>query len=361
MADRYYPYPPSQPGYPQSGYPDQGYGHQGTGPQSQAGPMAQTSRGHEPEPVAPARPRGSSGTQNKAPIVPAGSVTGRSLWVVITIMCFLASLTTGAVYMINQSATAWFDDIASEVTVQIEPLEEGDTDKRVTEVSLFLAKQSGIQRVRPLDPVDMAALLEPWLGQSDALQSLPVPRLIALEINRRAPPDLTALAETLTTNFRGVVLDDHRHWQTQIRTVTRSLALGGIGVLILVGTATAFLIISATRSAMLSNREIVEVLHFVGATDTFIAREFERHFLGLGVKAGLLGALLAGFVFLLMPSMMHLLGGGAVTAAEIRRLIGDATLDGAGYALLGVVVVVIAVLCMFTSRYAVYSILHARA
>ena len=42
-----------------------------------------------------------------APIVPAGSVTGRSLTMVITIMCFLACLTAGAVYMIRQSADAW--------------------------------------------------------------------------------------------------------------------------------------------------------------------------------------------------------------------------------------------------------------
>ena len=50
------------------------------------------------------------------------------------------------------------------------------------------------------------------------------------------------------------------------------------------------MIVSATRSALASNREIVEVLHFVGATDRFIAREFEKHFLGLGIRAGLVGA-----------------------------------------------------------------------
>src|SRR5262245_12755901 len=67
------------------------------------------SRGRRPE-TAPAT----------APIVPAGSVTGRSLTLVITIMCFLACLTAGAVYMMNQSASAWLRDIASEVTVQVE-------------------------------------------------------------------------------------------------------------------------------------------------------------------------------------------------------------------------------------------------
>ena len=44
--------------------------------------------------------------QINSPIVPAGTVTGTSLTLVVTIMCFLACLTAGAVYMINQSASA---------------------------------------------------------------------------------------------------------------------------------------------------------------------------------------------------------------------------------------------------------------
>ncbi len=95
---------------------------------------------------------------------------------------------------------------------------------------------------------------------------------------------------------------------------------------------------------MASNREIVEVLHFVGATDRFIAREFEKHFLQLGIRAGLVGAGLALAVFVLMPTVMELLGGGAVTIAELHRFIGTGALDMAGYVLLGIVVVVVAAL-----------------
>jgi cell division transport system permease protein len=160
--------------------------------------------------------------------------------------------------------------------------------------------------------------------------------------------------------FKGVTLDDHRHWQQQIRTVTRSFALGGLAILLLVASATTAIIISATRSAMASNREIVEVLHLVGATDRFIAREFERHFLSLGIRAGLVGAICAMAVFFTMPALMELLGGGTVSMADLRRLVGTGGLDAPGYVLLGFVVVVIAGLCMLTSRFGVYRILHAR-
>jgi cell division transport system permease protein len=299
-----------------------------------------------------------------APVVPAGSVTGRSLTLVITIMCFLASLTAGAVYMMNQSASDWLRGMASEVTALIEPKQRSaqEVEKLVAEVTGFLSRQPGVSRARALTAAEMQELLAPWFGESASLGSLPVPRLISVELDRGTPSDLAVLRKALAATFRdaGVRIDDHQRWQAQIKTITRSFALGGFAILLLVGAATTAIIVSATKSAMASNRDIVEVLHFVGATDRFIAREFERHFLRLGVRAGVVGALWAVLVFLSMPTVMELLGGGAVTIAELRRLIGVATLDIPGYILLGIVVLVIAALCMLTSRIGVYRILNSQ-
>ncbi|MBL8564368.1 MAG: ABC transporter permease [Hyphomicrobiaceae bacterium] len=296
-----------------------------------------------------------------APIVPAGTVTGSSLTLVIAIMCFLACLTAGAVYMMNQSADAWLKDIASEVSVQVEPRDGVDTEKTIASVEALLKREAGVSAVNVLSLAESGALLEPWLGTSDAWKALPVPRIIAVEVDRAAPPDLAEVRKRLAAAHAGVTLDDHRQWQQQIRTVTRSFALGGLAILVLVGAATMAIIISATKSSMASNREIVEVLHFVGATDRFIAREFEKHFLRLGVRAGLVGALFAMLVFFSMPWIMQLLGGGQVTLAEMHRMIGSGTLDAAGYVLLMIVVVVISSLCMLTSRLGVYRILNNRA
>jgi cell division transport system permease protein len=312
------------------------------------------------EMYAPARTDKTDKNQGNAPIVPAGSVTGRSLTLVISIMCFLACLTSGAVYMMNQSASAWLKDIASEVTVQVEGRDKADSEKVLNEVAAFLNQQPGIVKARVLSLGESGGLLEPWIGNAEALKTLAVPRLIALELDRQSPPNFEPLRAKLASTFKGVFLDDHRQWQTQIRTVTRSFALGGLAILLLVAAATTAIIISATRAAMASNREIVEVLHFVGATDRFIAREFERNFLRLGVRAGLVGAGSAMVVFALMPTLMELLGGGTMSLAEMRRMVGSGTLDLVGYGVLAALVVVVAALCMLTSRFSVYRILHTR-
>ncbi len=295
-----------------------------------------------------------------APIVPAGSVTGRSLTLVVAIMCFLACLTTGAVYLMNQSASAWLRDIASEVTVQVEARDKVDIERQLRDVVAFLGKQPGVIAAKPLSLEASASLLEPWIGSTDGLKSLPVPRMISVEVDRFNPPDFAALRKGLTAQFKGAALDDHRHWQQQIRTVTRSFAVGGLAILALVGIATMAIIVSATRSALASNREIVEVLHFVGATDKFIARQFQKHFLWLGIRAGVFGAGLAALAFFGMPFAMELLGGGSASLAELQHLVGTGALDWPGYAWLGGVVIVIAALCMLTSRVGVYRILNSQ-
>ncbi|MGD9783192.1 MAG: cell division protein FtsX [Hyphomicrobiaceae bacterium] len=355
-SDRPYPslgHAPPAPGYE--------FDDPVTGPPTRAG-LGSLDEAPLPRSVYPAEPAPEPDHKHThAPIVPAGTVTGSSLTLVISIMCFLACLTAGAVYMMNQSADAWLRDIASEVTVQVETgSDSAEGEKTVAAVAAMLRSEPGLKSVNVLSREQSSALLEPWLGSAEAWQALPVPRLIAIEVDRTAAPDLDKVRAKLAAGFKGVSLDDHRQWQQQIRTVTRSFALGGLAILLLVGAATTAIIVSATKSSMASNREIVEVLHFVGATDRFIAHEFEKHFLRLGIRAGLVGALTAMAVFLAMPWVVQILGGGSVTLAEIHRLVGSGTLDLAGYVLLIIVVVVIAALCMLTSRFGVYRILNTR-
>ncbi len=305
----------------------------------------------------PAKRRFPSG---KAPIVPPGSVTGRALIWVIAIMGFLSSLTAGAVYMIDDSRRAWLSDVASEVTVEVKP--EGaaeEVDARARDVTAFLNGQNGVTNVTLLTLEESADLVEPWLGQVSAVQDLPFPRLIAVRLDVNDPPDITALRGALQTRFPDAVLDDHRAWQQQIRRVTGSLALGGLAVMALMAAATIGIIVSAARSAIASNKDIVEVLNFVGADERFIARQFELHFLKVGIKAGVVGAVGAALVFLSLPVLTDFLSG-AATDIELRRLIGTGRLDPLGYASIALVVVIIAAICSLTSRIGVRRILNAQ-
>jgi cell division transport system permease protein len=304
----------------------------------------------------------------RTPIVPPGSVTGRSLTMVIVIMAFMACLTWGMVYMINIRATKWRMDVASEITVLVggnptsEQIEKqakwnASVEKQAKQVVKFLTKQDGILNANLKSLEESARYVEAWLGEISDVEKWPFPRMISIEINQNSPPDIPALQKALAAKFPSATLDDHRIWQKQLRRVTGSLAFGGMVLIILVAVATVGIIGSAARSAMASNRDIVEVLNFVGADERFITRQFELHFLKLGVVAGVVGALAAAAVFFFMPILADFMSN-AATRTELHRLVGDVRLDWLGYFSLLFVVVAIAAICQITSRFGVRKILN---
>jgi cell division transport system permease protein len=161
------------------------------------------------------------------------------------------------------------------------------------------------------------------------------------------------LSTRLKSQVKGASLDDHRSWTARLQTMANATVVVGIGVLVLVFVATILSVVFATRGAMASNRDVVSVLHFVGAEDGYIAREFQRHFLLLGLKGGLAGAIAAALVFVLLgfliaPSMT------TPETDQVSALFGRFAVGPIGY--LGAVGIafLIAVMTAITSRLTVY-------
>src|SRR5581483_59327 len=90
----------------------------------------------------------------------------------------------------------------------------------------------------------------------------------------------------------------------------------------------------------------IEVLHVVGAKDGFIAAEFQRHFLLVGLKGGAIGGAVAMVLFALVGFMADWLFGGSDAAV----LFGTLSLGAAGYAAIMGLVVLIAAVTAGTSR-----------
>ncbi|HEU4805492.1 MAG TPA: ABC transporter permease, partial [Nitrobacter sp.] len=243
------------------------------------------------------RPQVPARARNMSPIVPRASIAGRALVAVVAIMTFLASITTGAVLLVSASAADWQSEVASEITIQVRPVAGRDIDRDVTAVADAMRAQPGILDVRPYTREESGKLLEPWLGSGLSLDDLPVPRMIVARIAPGTRFDLEGLRSHVTQLTPSASVDDHRAWIDRMRSMTGATMFAGIGVLALVIIATIISVSFATRGAMAANRPIVEVLHFVGASDRYIANRFLRHFLRLGLKGGVIGCVAAMLMF----------------------------------------------------------------
>ncbi len=293
-------------------------------------------------------------------IVPPGSIAGRALVAVVAIMTFLACLAVGAMVLVTDTARDWQRDVGREITVQIRPIDGVDTDREVARAADLARRTTGIVVVRALSRAENERLLAPWLGQALSLDALPVPRLIVLEVDARNPPDLAAFAGRLEREVRGASLDDHRLWRERLALMTRSVVALGIMILILVLTATALSVVFATRGAMASNRDIVDVLHFVGAEDRFIASEFQNRFLVLGLEGGIYGGLAAMAAFLFAGGGIRFLYG---TAGEqqLSLLFGSFAIGWSGFLGIVLTVFVVAGVTSITSRWTVRRYLAEQA
>ncbi|WP_279481874.1 ABC transporter permease [Aureimonas sp. SK2] len=292
------------------------------------------------------------------PIVPPGNVAGRALLTVIAIMTFLASLTLGAVTLVADTAADWQSEIAREVTVQIRPDEGLDMAGALDTVRTTVLAVPGVVSATPLDDAATGRLLEPWLGEGLDLDELPVPRLVIVGIDERSPPDFARLRDLVRAAVPQASLDDHRAWVSRLVSMAHATVLIGIAILALVMIATVLTVVFATRGAMTGNRHIIEVLHFVGARSGFIAGEFQRHFLKLGLAGALAGGLCAFLVFFAVGQWTRA-NQATPEADQISALFGSFTIGWWGYAGTVGLMVLIGVLTALTSRITVTSQLAA--
>lgn len=279
----------------------------------------------------PADPTLPANLRRNAPLVPTDTAAGRSLAAVIAILTFLAGLCAGAAEMVAANAGQWQASVAQEVTIQVRPGPGRDVDADVARADGFARAEPGIARTRIFSKSESERLLEPWLGTGLDLTDLPVPRLIALKMSGDKA-DLGRLRTKLTDALPGVAsLDDHALWLQRLSTAANAFVGAGVALVMLVLVATGLAVTFATRGAMAGNKEVVEVLHFVGAGDDYIARAFQARFFGLGLRGGGIGAACAILAFLIAGLITGSSSSGPA-GQEIEALFGAFQIGWRGFA-----------------------------
>jgi cell division transport system permease protein len=308
--------------------------------------MADTSRTAT---ASPPRMQGGALPRFETAMVPRNSISGRALVAVVAIMTFLASLTTGAVVLVGSAAIEWQSDVAREATIQILPATGRDVDASVEKAAALAREFPGIGGVQAYSKAESDKLLEPWLGNGLSLGELPVPRMIVVKLSPGTTPDLSGLRQKLNEQVPGAILDDHRGWIGRMRAMAGSAIGVGIAILLLMVAATMLSVTFATRGAMATNKPVIEVLHFVGAKNGYIANLFQRHFLLLGLQGGCIGGGMAIVLFALAGLVGNWMSGTAL-GDQTAALFGTFSIGIVGYVAVIGQIVLIAGVTAVTSR-----------
>lgn len=283
------------------------------------------------------------------PLLPDAGAAGAPLTAVIAVMSFLAALSLAAFLFIAAAAHDWSSELQRGLTIQIKGADAATIAAETEEALRILRGTDGVLEARALPVEESQKLLEPWLGKGNIGDYLNIPALIEVRVTDNLRRDLSLLRNRLQAAAPGAVLDDHGAWRKRLSAAARSGQLMAFAVFALIMGAGAAISIFAARAGLAANREIVSILHLVGATDAFIANQVQRRFFVLALRGTFVGLALA-VLALGLAGLAERAGGGPSGFLPSLEL---------GPGLVGALLVVPVVLCLITAVAARLAVLKA--
>lgn len=223
--------------------------------------------------------------------LPPREKSNRFLPMIIGVMAFLSLLGSASGLAIFNGTKAWSSDLTQTMTVQIVHPDAAERARQSQAVLEILEETPGVAEALKMAPKDLRALLEPWLGTGNVTDDLPIPDMISVTLNPGVRIDGEALNVRIRARAPDASVDDHQQWIGQLSSLSTMLQLAVFISITLIALTTIALVIFATKSALATHRETVEIVHLMGAKDSLISSEFRKLFMLHGFKGGLLGLL----------------------------------------------------------------------
>lgn len=252
-------------------------------------------------------------------LLPEGRLAGPMPWV-IAIMVFLTVLATAAGLGLNAAASSLNAELSGRVTVQVIEANPTVREQAAARIAAALDRLSNVRAVKRVDDKEVMALLRPWLGNDAIDPDLPVPALIDADLKRvddRALAEIDTTIRAISPNARA---DAHARWLSPLARLFTALKWLAVGLVVLMGIATAASVVLAARAALDTHRPTIDVLHLLGATDGQIARLFQRRIALDALFSGMLGFLGGAIVILLLAIRIDAVGADLLGSIRLSRL-----------------------------------------
>lgn len=247
------------------------------------------------------------------------------LQIMISIAVFLFGVTLAGVLSINSMLAAWNESILGSLTVQIMPINDVNQEQAAAEtlaqqekaVELLKSKPE-VEKVTPLNNAQLQKLIQPWLGDGVAVSDLPIPRLIDVKLKLGAEVDFLRWSEELAETAPQASLDNHKLWLNKLIKFADGLKVLALAVLTLVVLITSGAIFYCTQTSLGLHKYIIEILHLMGAKDTYVAQQYAKRTAWLGFLGGLYGLVLAIPTIFVIANLARQIEGGIISDARLN-------------------------------------------
>lgn len=238
------------------------------------------------------------------------STSNGFLRLLICLMSILAMLALSASFALSAMTKRWSQGLANKISVEIPASDSGGdiippamVRSMTDEAAKILNESPDVEQATITEEKQVRELLSPWLGDDMAMDSIPLPGLISVTFHEGANPDMKALESKIREAAPTARIDTHQSWLSDVLRFTGALQFAAVLLGLIIGATTLVAVAAGVRSKLSENKEELELLHLMGASDSYIARQLQRHTLILSFQGGLLG-IVSGGILLFAISMV---------------------------------------------------------
>ncbi len=228
--------------------------------------------------------------------------------VLIAALVYLATLGMAAQGALATFSERWSQGVQGRLTVEVPQPDGGIADDQAANVEKITSALRGmpeIGRVTPWPETEIARLLSPWFTEGNVLASLPLPAMIDIDLKDATAQSARTVKEKITALDINLRATSQADGLGQLMFFVHGLRLIAAIVILLIAITLVIAISLIIRTAMALQKDTIELLHFMGATDFDIARQFLRHTRRLTFASTLTGFSIALATCLALLYMMR--------------------------------------------------------
>jgi|GEM_PF-2609160 len=224
----------------------------------------------------------------------SGSV---QLFILLALMTSLVVIIASVHLSLFKTVDQWQYLIQYQASIEIPALDEnGHTvegaqmKQDIRRVTDFLHNTQASQDIEVMDTAQVAALLNPWLGNDGKiLDNIALPTVINFKLKASSVDDVQYISERITKISPRARLQTHQNWLDKFLAILHGVHILGALIIIITMVSTIFVISSSVRARMTIYNEDLSLLHIMGARDRFILKQFITYLFSICVPACLLG------------------------------------------------------------------------
>lgn len=227
-------------------------------------------------------------------------IQSKFLITLVALMSFLLVLACAGSLILSDMSARWSSGLENKLTIEITSetkegyiLSQEAIRKETKKLTKMLRGQSIVKSAAPLSENEIRALISPWINADLLLNDISLPGLIALELKSADALKIKALADKVIKTSKYAHLESHREWLDDVLSLMQNLKTLSLLIAALVLGTTIIAMTTAMHARLALYRKDVELLHLMGASDDYIARQFLPHTLVISLKGSTIGGAIA--------------------------------------------------------------------